>query len=362
MSLLQFIIVVAAVVFMLFGIDLYKRQKATILHFLVFLGGGAILVLFAIDNSLLNRFGEYFGVARGADLIVYISIILLFYLYINLYNKHTKDSSQLSSLISELTIQQTYAQYQKHTLAPRKKSNKDMMIFVVRAYNESQTIGDVIEHILAAWYHKILVVNDGSTDQTAAVVQQKQQKHPDALILSADHMINRWGWSANKTAFAFVHRYSSMLDVKWVVTFDADGQMDINDMRNFFHIMQSQPADIYLGSRFIPGAQTQNMPLMRKWILYISRIVTTVFYGVQITDPHNGFRVIGVHTLAKISITADGMHYANEINEHIRKHRMLYYEVPVNIRYTSYSLAKGQKNSNSIKLAIEMIYKKLFFR
>ncbi len=140
MSLLQFIIIVSAVVFMLFGIDLYKRKKATILHFLVFLGGGAVLVLFAIDNSLLNTFGSYFGVARGADLLVYISIIVLFYLLIELYNKHTKDASHLSKLVSQLAIQEAYQAYQNHPPVMRKKSNKDMMVFLIRAYNEQETI------------------------------------------------------------------------------------------------------------------------------------------------------------------------------------------------------------------------------
>jgi len=56
MSLLQFFIIVAAVVFIIFGIDLYKRKKANILHFLVFLGGGAAIILFAFNNQLLNNF------------------------------------------------------------------------------------------------------------------------------------------------------------------------------------------------------------------------------------------------------------------------------------------------------------------
>ena len=57
MSLLQFVIIVSAVVFVLFGLDLYKRKKATILHFLIFFGGGTILVLFAVSTPLLNKFG-----------------------------------------------------------------------------------------------------------------------------------------------------------------------------------------------------------------------------------------------------------------------------------------------------------------
>jgi hypothetical protein len=50
------------------------------------------------------------------------------------------------------------------------------------------------------------------------------------------------------------------------------------------------------------------------------------------------------------------------VNEQIKKHHMNYREIPVHIRYTDYSLTKWQKNSNSLKLAGEMIYKKIFFR
>jgi len=56
------------------------------------------------------------------------------------------------------------------------------------------------------------------------------------------------------------------------------------------------------------------------------------------------------------------MHYANELNEQIKKHKIKYKEIPVHIRYTEHSLRKWQKNSNSIKLAVEMIHKKIFFR
>jgi len=82
------------------------------------------------------------------------------------------------------------------------------------------------------------------------------------------------------------------------------------------------------------------MPLLRKIILFASKVVTRVLYGTKITDPHNGFRVISVDTLKKIHITADGMHYANEINEQIVSQKLSYLEVPVHIRYTKYSLAK----------------------
>lgn len=103
---------------------------------------------------------------------------------------------------------------------------------------------------------------------------------------------------------------------------------------------------------------------MRRIILRISRVITFVFYGANVSDPHNGYRVISLDALKKINITADGMHYANELNESIKKLKLSFEEVPVHIRYTEYSLNKAhrQKNSNSLKLAMEMIYKKIFYR
>lgn len=93
-------------------------------------------------------------------------------------------------------------------------------------------------------------------------------------------------------------------------------------------------------------------------------MVTLVFYGASVSDPHNGYKIISTSALEKINLTADGMHYANELQEQIKRNKLSFREVPVHIVYTEYSMNKEhrQKNSNSIKLAIEMIYKKIFFR
>ncbi|MDR0282973.1 MAG: glycosyltransferase family 2 protein, partial [Candidatus Peribacteria bacterium] len=91
-------------------------------------------------------------------------------------------------------------------------------------------------------------------------------------------------------------------------------------------------------------------PLLRKIILQISRRVTRMLYRVKVSDPHNGYRIYTLETIKKIQLTADGMHYANEVNEQIKQLKLQFVEVPVYITYTDYSLGKGQKNSNSIKL------------
>ena len=155
MSLLQFIIIVAALIFVLFGIDLYKRKKATLLHFLVFIGGGAVLALFGYDIDLLNKFGTYFGVARGADLVVYASIILLFYFFIDLYNRLTKDMSQLSKLVTQQAVDQSRSYHATQIAKYKNIDPEDDFVFFIRAYNEAQTIGGVVDAIIKAGYKKM---------------------------------------------------------------------------------------------------------------------------------------------------------------------------------------------------------------
>ncbi len=343
-----------------------------ILHFIVFFFGGGLLVLFAVDQEMLNQFGRFFGIARGADLLVYISIVLLFYFYIDALNKLTKDKFQLTKLISQDAIWKGYMVSKECMEWRVNAGEKDQFVFNVRVYNEEETIGDVVDQIIAYGFSKIVLVNDGSSDNSLAVLEKKKKQYPDIMIIILSHTINRWWGAANQTGYNFIKKYWDDMKVRWFVWFDADGQMDIKDMDVFMKRisqnekfgldLENKKPSVYLGSRFVGGGKAENIPMMRRGILFIASLVTRIFYGSKVSDPHNGYRVIALGSLRKISLTSDGMHYANELNEQIKKHRLVYEEVPVHIRYTDYSLHKWQKNSNSLKLAMEMIYKKIFFR
>lgn len=372
MSLLQFVVIIAAVVFILFGVDLYKRKKMNVLHFIVFFLWGGMIILFGFNQELLNQFGRFFGIARGADLLVYISIVLLFYFYIDLLNKHTKDRFQLTRLISQDAIWKWYIVNQEILEQRVNKDVKDQFVFNVRVYNEGETIGAVIDEIIAHGFSKIVLINDGSSDNSLSVLEKKRQQYPDKMIIVLSHTINRGWWAANQTWYNFIKKYGNDMKIRRFVGFDADGQMDIKDMDIFMQRisqneklgldLENRKPSLYLGSRFVGGGKAENIPTLRKIILFFAQIVTKIFYGASMSDPHCGYRVIALESLRKISLTSDGMHYANELNEQIKRNKLKYEEVPVYIRYSHYSLGKWQKNSNSLRLAAEMIYKKVFFR
>lgn len=309
-----------------------------------------MVVIFALNQSLLDQFGRFFGIARGADLLVYVSLILLFYFYIDVLNKHTKDKFQLTRLISQEAINRSYDEYKDQIAHRHNAGEKDEYIFNIRVYNEEKAVGDVIDEIIHEGFRKIVLINDGSSDNTLQVLQEKKKSYPDALIIILDHTINRGGGAANQTGYNFIKKYGDELKIKRFVGFDADGQMDVKDMETFMkHIhadqklgldLENKRPDLYLGSRFIEGSKVENMPGLRKMILRIAKIVTRIFYGANISDPHNGYRVVSLSALRKFVITADGMHYANEVNEQIKRHHMKYREIPVHIRYTQHSLTK----------------------
>jgi len=343
---------------------LYKRKRMNILHFFVFLLWSLAIIVFAINNELLNKFGTFFGLARWADLIVYASLVALAYFYVTLFNKYTKDKHELTRLITHLSIDKTYELEKENIKNFKNKTEKDDFVFNIRVYNEWKVVGSVIDEIIEAWFKKMVFINDWSKDNSLEILNEKKKQYPDCLFIILSHTINRGGWAANQTWYKFIQKYSDELKIKRFVWFDSDGQMDIKDMETFISEIQKDrwKYEAYLGSRFIQWWKAENIPFFRKMILVISRLVTMIFYNAKVSDPHNWYRVIHIDSFKKIKIMADGMHYANELNEQIKKHKIKYKEIPVHIRYTEHSLRKWQKNSNSIKLAVEMIHKKIFFR
>jgi hypothetical protein len=150
------------------------------------------------------------------------------------------------------------------------------------------------------------------------------------------------------------------LHIKSVVTFDADGQHNIDDLPNFLTTFKADPSlDIVFGSRFVTKTRT-NVPFIRRLILIGWRIFTILLSRIRLTDAHNGYRMLTLETVKKIRLTMDSFEYASELIEEVHYRWLKYAEVPVNIIYDDYTLGKGQKNGNALTIVWRMIWKKFF--
>ncbi len=117
MSLLEVFFVISGVVIFILAFDISRRQKFNALHFLVFLAVGAGLLIFAFIPSVLDLIGDIFGLPRGADVLVYTSIIFLLYFTLLLLAKNEKNREDITRLIREISFLESRIS-QTHPLPP----------------------------------------------------------------------------------------------------------------------------------------------------------------------------------------------------------------------------------------------------
>ena len=369
MSLLTVIITTASILFIILWRDAYKRGKINLLHGFVFTVWIAFIWYSLYNPQFLERMGRVFGLWRWSDIVVYGSILFLVYLFFESNNQIMKSEYIITKLVSNESLSHINSDYIRTKIkwiAKEKKntqlSKKDFM-FHVKGLNESHTIGKVIDDIIWAGFSKILIVNDGSTDEMEDIVRAKIEEYPDKLIILLNHLINRRHGGGNKTWIWFFRKFGADCDIKYVVFYDADDQMNIADMDGFITYLDTHPhVDVIQGSRFVEGGKAYNIPIQRKIILRGAKLLTRIMNGMYLTDPHNGYKCFRLEALQQIHITTDTTAYANELIDEYQRLGLKVVELPVHIKYSDYSLWKGQKNWNALNILKELIYRKLFYR
>ncbi len=198
-----------------------------------------------------------------------------------------------------------------------------MFLAIVPAYNEESRVGSVVRSLLAC-VDEVVVVDDGSTDTSAAVA-----KKAGATVLH--HKINRGQGAALETG----HAYARSQDADYVIHFDADGQFFVDDIAPALQALKDANADVLFGTRY--GEKASNVPFTKRYVLGpIGRVVDRVFGSVRLSDAHNGFRIFTQKALSRIYITQSGMAHASEIPALVKKHNLSYIEVPVSVTYHEY--------------------------
>jgi glycosyltransferase involved in cell wall biosynthesis len=216
---------------------------------------------------------------------------------------------------------------------------------VIAAYNEGPCIGDVVRELRAQYPH-VVVVDDGSSDDTA-----ERAREAGAWVLT--HLINRGQGAALQTGIS----YALARGAKWVVTFDADGQHDVADIPALLDPIARGEVEITLGSRFL-GTHSA-MPTSRRVVLFFAVLFMRMTARARLTDAHNGLRAFSRRAAQQIDLKLDRMAHASEIVEQVVSSGLPYTEVPVRVRYTDYSLRKGQKNSAALRVAFDYLMARL---
>jgi glycosyltransferase involved in cell wall biosynthesis len=213
---------------------------------------------------------------------------------------------------------------------------------VIAAFNEEAAIAGVVAALRSAGFPHVVVVDDGSADRTRA------RAHAAGAI-SLRHVVNRGQGAALQTGIAYALRAGAEL----VVTFDADGQHSAGDLPYLVEPVASGRADIALGTRF--AGRAIGMPRSRRWLLHLGRWFTFALSGVLLGDVHNGLRAFSRRAAEQLDIRMDRMAHASELVDQIRRSALVFVEVPVRVRYTAYSRAKGQRGWAALRIAVDYL-------
>ena len=341
MNLLQLFFIINWFMFILIWYEFFKNRKLTIFQIFILVLSGVMLVIFTVYPISLHYFWKLFWISRWSYVLIYLSIIFLLYMLINVLSKIELNQLDLTTLIRNLSIENSI-----------KKRIYWREVFIIPAHNEQDVIEQTIQELLDYWYKNIILINDWSTDNTRRILEEK---FIDKIVL-LNHLKNRGQWAALETWFEYVRKYG---DIDYVITYDSDGQHDLKDLQNFFQAFEKDSSlQVVLGSRFIENKS--NIPFLRKLILIGWKIFTLVISWKYFSDVHNWYRVFKKSALDRIKINIDGMAHASEIQDIIARKKIKFKEVPVNIKYTKYSLAKWQKWWNAINIALKMLWLKLF--
>lgn len=164
---------------------------------------------------------------------------------------------------------------------------KDKILLIIPAYNEEKNILEVYNSILK--YNKqkkkkydVLVINDGSNDNTNKVLNEKNIPHIDLIF-------NLGIGGAVQAGYKYA--YENNYDI--AVQFDGDGQHDVRYIENITNPIIEKKADMVIGSRFIDKTESefQSSSVRRLGIQIISKVIK-LKTSIKIYDTTSGFRAI----------------------------------------------------------------------
>lgn len=157
----------------------------------------------------------------------------------------------------------------------------EKILIIIPAYNEAENIEKVVDNLILNYpQYDYVVVNDGSSDTTRDVCRERGYQY---LNLS----INLGIGGAVQTGY----KYAKDKGYDIAVQIDGDGQHDISYLEKMLPLLESEEADIVIGSRFIDKEGFQSTWLRRTGIKFLSGLIW-MCTGQKIKDVTSGFRAV----------------------------------------------------------------------
>lgn len=207
-----------------------------------------------------------------------------------------------------------------------------VVTFIIPAYNEERTIGEVLDRLEdLPLQQEILVVDDGSSDRTAQLVAHRAARSSQITLLAKPN-----GGKGSAIRHAIPHVTGDI-----VVIQDADMEYDPADVPGLIDPILRGVADAVFGSR-LTGGRPQRVYMF--WHLVGNRflsLLTCVLYNTTITDMETGYKAFRADVLRSLRLREKGFGIEPEITAQICRQRLRIYELPIAYYGRTYSEGKN---------------------
>lgn len=215
---------------------------------------------------------------------------------------------------------------------------------ILSSYNEEETLEEVVDGLVERGF-KVLIIDDGSKDNTPTIAKNLVRKY-NPMVFYYRHRINVGLGGAIKTGIkAALKRGADIM-----ITFDADGQHNPDDLYNMYPPLQEDKADIVIASR-----DFSDMPTGRRFGNTVMNYITYIFQGKMVTDSQSGLRAFTSDTARKLDLKSPQYGISSEIIGEIKRKNLRFMEVPMTTIYDERTIQKGTNTTVGIKIVLEFI-------
>jgi dolichol-phosphate mannosyltransferase len=171
-------------------------------------------------------------------------------------------------------------------------------LICIPTYNEAENILGIIARTLAMNIEglSILVIDDGSPDGTAKLVEELAEKLADPRI----QLLKRSSKSGLGPAYLAAFDWALQRSYDYVIEMDADGSHQPEELSRL--IEASHNADLVLGTRWMPGGRVENWPIYRRAISRVGTWYAEIALKVPYKDLTGGYRVLSRKLLESIDL------------------------------------------------------------
>jgi hypothetical protein len=326
MSNLRIVGLIVGILGLMATFVIYRGPKWKRANFVLFTLFNLSLIIVSLNPDVVNFIRDMLALKasqRGRVIaLLIISSIFLFFYSIHTNSKLDKYQLQFDRLIRSLganTLEESTAVFEK--IQP--------IMIVMPAYNEAENLKEILSRFpgtVSGVEIGVLVIDDGSYDDTARVVSE-------AGVCLVRNPINRGGGAALRLGYDILQKAGSRI----CVTMDADGQHDPEEIEKILLPIVNDRYDFVIGSRILGDREKDSR--LRIVGVYIFGWLISLLLGKKITDPSSGFRAFRMESVASINLHEDQYHTSELIIEAVKKGLRIG-EVPITILKRKYGKSK----------------------